>query len=131
MHLGQVLEDTCQKQRPASDGTDFFGKIRYNSNIRQLIGHDLHWDRELATHPMFIRIPDELDKNKAHEHGREEIKGTVLIAGDTEIGTFFIAWPRQIDLVVAGDLADQFILKYLQPGMQPSDAFCRKASNLP
>ena len=78
-------------------------------------------DRQLPTRALLVRVPHQADKNKGEEQGREKIKGAVLVAGDAIIGAPLLAGQFQIDLAVAGDVADVAVLENLQPGTQCND----------
>src|SRR5699024_11342778 len=74
-----------------------------------------------------VRVPHQADKNKGEEQGREKIKGAVLVTGDAIIGAPLLVGQFQIDLAVAGDVADVAVLENLQPGTQSED---RKSTRL-
>ena len=81
----------------------------------------MYRNRKLAVFPVFVRIPHQLDKDKGHEQGREEVKGGILIGSNAEVGAFLPSRLCQVDFIVASDLADEPVLEYLKPGSQTDD----------
>ena len=71
--------------------------------------------RKPAAFTIPVRIADELDKGKGKKQGCKEVKGTILIAGDKEIGTGFLPWQFQVNFIPGSDLFDQLRLEYLKP----------------
>ena len=122
LHLGQVLEDAADGELPGADGADLLCQVCDGAAaVGELVRQDVYRDREPPALPIFIRVAHQLDEHEGHEQGGEEIESGVLVRSDAEVCALLIAWLRQADLVVAGDLPDQPVLEYLQPCPQPDD----------
>ena len=68
-----------------------------------------------------VGIPHQLDEDERKKQGGQEIEGAVLVAGDAEIGAGLLAGKFQVDLIIAGDIADVLVLEHLEPGAQADD----------
>ena len=81
----------------------------------------MYRNRELSGITVFVSIPNQLDEYEGHKQGGEKVKGGILIGSDTEVCTFLFPRLGQADFVVAGNLAYQFVLEYLQSGARTDD----------
>ena len=73
-------------------------------------------DRKRPAGTLLIGVPHQLNENKRQKQRGQEIKGTVLVAGNAVVGARLFARQLQVNFVVTGDIADVLVLKYLKPG---------------
>ena len=92
---------------------DFPGQIWDHPRGTQFFPQNMDGDGQLPIGASLVRKSHQLDKNKGQEQRRKEIEGRILVAGDAEIGASLLAGQFQINLAVAGDVADVAVLKDL------------------
>ena len=78
-------------------------------------------NRKRPAGAMLVRITNQADKHKGKKQRGEEIKGTVLIAGNAVIRAWLFAREFQINLVVGCDVANIPVLENLQSGAESDD----------
>ena len=64
-------------------------------------------NRKFAALTVFVRIPNQLDKAEREKQACQKIKGTVLVAGNKEVGAPLLAGKFQIDFIPGGNFLDQ------------------------
>ena len=104
----EILEHAAHGNVARANHTESPREIRDGATGGKLFSQNVDGNREPASLTVFVRIPNQLDKAEREKQACQKIKGTVLVAGNKEVGAPLLAGKLQIDFVPGGNFLDQF-----------------------
>ena len=91
LQTGKVLEHAGHGNVPGADDRDFTAQVGNDTAGAQLLTQNMDGDRQRPSGTVLVGIAHQLNEDERQKQRGQEIKGTVLVAGNAVVGTGLLA----------------------------------------